>query len=110
MLEDAATLQFILDTVYQLGGAPKNLEHVRQEAVSDGEPTGQQLQANGASCPAEGGRGKRGDRRLERKEERAQALAIDYALRRESLRASKLSDELKKRSMKRDIPIARASG
>lgn len=39
MLEDPATLQFILDTVYQLGGAPTDMECVRQEALSSGEST-----------------------------------------------------------------------
>lgn len=37
MLEDPSTLQFILDTVYQLGGEPQKLEHVRQEAVGSGK-------------------------------------------------------------------------
>ena len=37
MLEDPATLQFILDTVYQLGGAPQKLELVQQEAISSGK-------------------------------------------------------------------------
>ena len=33
MLEDPPTLQFILDTVYQLGGAPQELEHIIQLAL-----------------------------------------------------------------------------
>ena len=37
MLEDQSTLQFILDTTYQLGGAPKKLEQVQQEALSGGK-------------------------------------------------------------------------
>lgn len=57
------------------------------------------------------GKGSQGqDVKLERKKEVMEALAIDHALRRESLRASKLSDELKKKAMKRDIPISRAIG
>ncbi len=51
MLEDPASLQFILDTVYQLGGAPKNMEHVKQEAFSSGEPnTGGSLYETAPSC------------------------------------------------------------
>ena len=37
MLEDPGTLQFILDTVLQIGGAPKKLERIQQEALSKGE-------------------------------------------------------------------------
>ena len=37
MLEDPPALQFILDTVYQLGGAPQKLEHIQQEAVGSGK-------------------------------------------------------------------------
>lgn len=34
MLEDQRTLQFILDTVYKIGGAPLQLDTVREEAIS----------------------------------------------------------------------------
>jgi len=37
MLEDRSTLQFILDTVYQIGGAPLKLDTVQEEAASSGE-------------------------------------------------------------------------
>ena len=37
MLEDTDTLQFILDTVQKIGGAPHNLEQLQEEAV---DPTG----------------------------------------------------------------------
>ena len=48
---------------------------------------------------------------VERRRERMKALAVDHALRRESLRASKLSEELKKKSLKRDIlPLTKATG
>ena len=39
MLEDKATLQFILDTTQKIGGAPHNLDRVQEEAV-DPENTG----------------------------------------------------------------------
>ena len=39
MLEDKATLQFILDTVHKIGGAPCNLDQVQDEAV-DPQTTG----------------------------------------------------------------------
>ena len=71
MLEDKPTLQFILDQVYSMGGAPKKL-HSRKEMTSS-------------------------------QEERAVAIATDSVLRQESLRASKLADELRKRSSK-DAP------
>ena len=37
MLEDTTTLQFILDTLYHMGGAPKKLDEVEQEALVTGE-------------------------------------------------------------------------
>ena len=36
MLEDLDTLQFILDTVQKIGGAPHNLETLQEEAVDPG--------------------------------------------------------------------------
>ena len=40
MLHDKRTLQFILDTVYSIGGAPKRLDQVQHEALSEGESRG----------------------------------------------------------------------
>ena len=36
MMENRATLQFILDTVQKIGGAPHNLEKVQEEALDPG--------------------------------------------------------------------------
>ena len=36
MLEDPVTLQFILDTVLKIGGAPHDLETVQEEALDPG--------------------------------------------------------------------------
>ena len=74
MLEDRQTLQFILDTVCQMGGAPQKLNKLDAEVgVHKGES--------------------------QQREERAAAIAVDTALRHESLRASRLADELRKRSL-----------
>lgn len=75
MLEDKATLQFILDTVCQMGGAPQQLNKL--DALI-GEEKGDDTHM---------------------REERAAAIAVDTALRHESLRASRLADELRKRSL-----------
>lgn len=93
MLEDPSTLQFILDTVYQLGGEPQKLEHVRQEAVGSdgGSPT---------HC----------DTAVQLRRERVQVLAVDHALRRESLRASRLADELEKKSLTKAAPLLKSPG
>ena len=36
MMEDKKTLQFILDTMQKIGGAPHNLEKIQEEAVAPG--------------------------------------------------------------------------
>lgn len=77
MLQDPKTLQFILDTVYKIGGAPKKLNQVQDEISS----------VHVAS-----------------NKEREVAIAVDHTLRRESLRASKLANELKKESLLQDSP------
>lgn len=73
MLEDTPTLQFILDKIYEMGGAPKRFQDLDN--------------ANGIS------------------DERAAAIAMDSTLRHESMRASKLADELRKCSTLRgEVP------
>lgn len=73
MLEDKPTLQFILDQVYGMGGAPKKFHACKHASNSQ--------------------------------EERAVAIATDSALRHESLRGSKLAEELNKR-VSDDMPQA----
>lgn len=75
MLEDKATLQFILDTICEMGGAPQELNSLDSMlGVEKGE--------------------------IQLREERAAAIAVDTALRHESLRASRLADELRKLSLR----------
>ena len=79
MLEDESTLQFMLDTVCQMGGAPQKLKLDARLGVDEGGSL--------------------------QREERAAAIAVDTALRHESLRASRLADELRKRSLQdQDAP------
>ncbi|XP_064393588.1 uncharacterized protein LOC135341052 [Halichondria panicea] len=75
MLENTKTLQFILDTVYKIGGEPEKIDSV--------------LEANGHS------NGDSGDQT----KERIEALTLDANLKRESMRASLLSEELMKSSL-----------
>ena len=77
MLEDKGTLQFILDKIYELGGAPKKFQEVKKSTNSSIKDV-----------------------------ERAAAIAMDSTLRHESMRASKLADELRKCSacLNNEIP------
>ncbi|CAI8034911.1 Tyrosine-protein phosphatase corkscrew (Fragment) [Geodia barretti] len=92
MLEDPVTLQFILDTVLKIGGAPHDLETVQEEAL---DPDSMSKEGGGSvRC---GG--------AEMKRERMKVLAVDHALRREMQRASRLAEELQKVSIARDNPL-----
>ena len=71
MIEDKQTLQFILNTLFEMGGAPQKLQQPPEQAESNNRMA----------------------------EERSAALAMDSVLRHESLRASRLADELRKRSL-----------
>eukprot|EP00731_Ephydatia_muelleri_P026835 Em0018g935a len=77
MLQNPGTLQFILDTIYKIGGAPKKLTQLQDEI------RGPHVTSN---------------------KEREVAIAVDHTLRRESLKASRLADELKKESLLQDPP------
>lgn len=74
LLNDKSILQFVLTKIYEMGGAPKQLQNFKQ-------------------CKSN-------------QEERAAAIAVDSALRHESVRASRLADELRKHSSSKDIPRA----
>ena len=50
MLENPDTLQFILDTVQKIGGAPHNLDTVQEEALDPGVLT--KLMVVGEICLA----------------------------------------------------------
>ncbi len=93
MLEDKNTLQFILDTVYKIGGEPENIETVlqgnyRKDIVSLCYTL--TLTANGQQ--ANGGT-------EQHVRERIEALTLDANLKRETARASLLIEELQKNSL-----------
>jgi hypothetical protein len=92
MLEDPVTLQFVLDTVQKIGGAPHNLETLQEEAL-DPDSTSKE---GGGSVRCGG---------AEMRRERMKVLAVDHALRRETQRASRLAEELQKVSIARDNPL-----
>jgi hypothetical protein len=103
MLTDKATLQFILDMIQKIGGAPHNLETVQEEAV-DPENAGSPKR----SVCGEGVSG--GGVHVEMRKERMKVLAVEHALRRETQRASQLSQELKRLSIKGESPTPLSPG
>ena len=58
----------------------------------------------------EGGSPTHHDTAVQLRRERVQVLAVDHALRRETLRASRLANELQKKSLQKAAPLPKSPG
>lgn len=100
MLKDKATLQFILDTMYEIGGAPQKLPTITGKLVPLVTHYDTSFQCLFLQAEASG------DDPLVNKTalEMEQALSLDEKLKKESVRASMLSDLLQKKSLLKNPP------
>ncbi len=92
MLENTKTLQFILDTVYKIGGEPEKIDSVLEGGWRIEENTVLICLISTANGHSNGDSG-------DQTKERIEALTLDANLKRESMRASLLSEELMKSSL-----------
>ena len=104
MLQNPGTLQFILDTIYKIGGAPKKLTQLQDEIRGRYYMGWTQWQLDFHMHTHTHTPHFDIGPHVTSNKEREVAIAVDHTLRRESLKASRLADELKKESLLQDPP------